>query len=347
LLERIADRTNIEERVAARAAGLAAVQQLVASWQGRSWSLGVPVSDAEAGGMRLADRPPPSSTPAEREALAQRMCDVLVEAVARDTSTPTLLLPAVSALAAVVAAPQGAQMALIAGATRALTAALHECAVLLLADPCPPEAELLTSHTATAAWNVAMDAAGKAEATEVPIVPALARVLGALLRRPGLYRAKANVAGALCGLLLHVPLKPAVLTPLNDAVDATTLAAPDAIMRDGATLLARLMLLLQSANVAWMELQDQRRNAPASAALDIGLLEALQGCLKNTVQAVRLSAELPAARAVLKDALLRGLDGVDDAAEFRGMAPLALPVGLRRQLFYQTDFQAEFRVPPV
>lgn len=321
-----------QDRVAARANALAAIQLLVSSWNSREWVLGLLGEDEQ---MRVT--PARSDSQQDRDKLADECCRALVSVVANESSIFQLLCPATEALALLTTSPSGQLAALKA---KAMEACIAVCKRLAETGVSSVDEERAATSAATALWNMSMDASGKSKCTELPLVRTLGALLSALLALPGKFRLKAAVAGAIGAACIHVPVKLLAIETLQNCVSLPSSKA-DLLMHHVPTTLARLVVLLQEANDSFQPLFAARKANQLQPGEQTSRLEELAATIKNAVHAIRIIAELPAAR---RDHLYPAL--VPEGPEGE-MLTSGLPLLLRRQLFYETDFHNEFRVPAV
>jgi hypothetical protein len=321
-----------QDRVAARAAALAAIQLLVSSWNSREWVLGILGEDEQ---MRVT--PARSTSQADRDKLADETCKALVAVIAMEMGMHQLLVPATEALALLTTSPAGQLVGIKA---KGMEACVNVCRKFSETGVNSTEEELAATSAATALWNMAMDATGKAKCTDLPLVKTLGKLLSVLLVTGGKFRLKAAVAGAIGAASIHVPVKLASIEKL-EACMALPSSKSDMLMFATPTTLGRLVVLLQEANAAYAPLFAAKKANQLRPGEQATLLEELAAAIKNAVQAIRLIAEFPAAR---KEHLYPVL--VPEGPEGK-MLSTGLPLLLRRQLFYETDFHQEFRVPAV
>ena len=331
LVARLADRSGGAERQAARAAELGALQLLASAWNTREWVLGIAGEDES---MRVTAARAESQ--ADRDALAARTCQTVVGVVAGEAAATALLVPAAVTLSLLTASPSGASAALAAGGLEACVAVAKRLADVGVNSA---EEEVAGTSAVTSIWNMCMDARGKAKCTDLPVVHTLGYLLSVLLAATGKHRLKAAVAGAMGAASIHVPVKPHALDVLPSAM-AMPPSKSHMLMRASATPLGRLVVLLQESNDAYVPLFEARRQNHVLPAEHAARFDELAAAIKNAVHCIRIVAELPAARAELLPFLVpEGATGP--------MATSGVPLMLRRQLFYETDFAAEFRVPSV
>jgi len=215
------------------------------------------------------------------------------------------------------------------------------------------EEQLAGCSACTALWNMCMDAAGKVKccpetapggpAKAVPLVRTLGFLLSVVLATPKqgqFFRLKAAIAGALGAAAIHVPVKPQLLEQLAGAMALPAARAELWVMHRHATTLGRLLVLLQECNDEYAPLFELKKTNQLKPGQQASRFDELCAAIKNTVQCIRIVAELPAARQELLPFLVP-----------EGPAPAPLVSGpalmLRRQIFYSTDFAEVFRVPPV
>jgi hypothetical protein len=319
-------------RTPARAAALAAIQLLASSWNTREWVLGILGEDEQ---MRVT--PVRADSQEDRDKLADDTCKALVGVVAKELTVSQLLVPATEALALLTNSPPGQVAALKA---KAMEACIGVCKRLSETGISTAEDELAGTSASTALWNICMAANGKALCTDLPLIKTLGMLLSVLLTSPGKFRLKAAIAGAVGAACIHVPVKLLALETLQNAMALPTSSKGDFLMYKDATTLGRLLVLLQEVNDAYQPLFVQRKTNTLPPGEPTARLEELAAAIKNTVHAIRIIAELPAARKVLLPVLVpEGEEGP--------MLSSGLPLLLRRQLFYETDFHKEFRVPAV
>lgn len=362
LVKRIADRNNAPERAAARSAALSAVQLLCSSWNTREWLLGIVGEDEQ---MRVT--PAREGDQAARDELASATCRALVGVVGQESGSMQLLVPATEALALLTTSPAGQGAALAAGAMEACISVTGKLAETGINGA---EEQQAGTSACTALWNMCMNAAGKvkccdavesgtdkksaaaaavasskkAGAAGLPLVRSLGFLLSVVLStpKPGQHlRLKAALAGALGAAAIHVPAKPQLLEPLTGAMALPASRAADCVMHGQATTLGRLVVLLQECSAEYGPLFELRKANALPPGEKTSRFDEVSAAIKNTVHCIRIVAELPAARRELMPWL------VPEGPEPAPMLASGMPLILRRQIFYETEWSKEFRVPPV
>lgn len=314
LVTSIRNTKDADQRLAARSAAVAAVVQIASCWDGREWLLGLD----GASGMQFPDRAAPSSTEAQRDALARETCDTLSHVLDNETDVQLVTL-ALQAVSLITMEPKGLQLCLIAGALRSTSKIFQRRidAGLELRDGDDPATAMLL-HAVSVVGHIAMDAVGKREATELPLFRQLTHIgLAAIASAPdSLFQLKSALMACGCALALHVELKSTAI------VKHETTAGP-------CSFLEAAVKLLRHANRLHDPMASAKKRNEPNPFEHIRLLD-VQSVVKSCVQVVRLLCELPAARAAVHKLL-----------------PVQEEYDLRRQLFYATDFQEEFSVRPV
>lgn len=317
LTQVVGNRANAKERESARTAAVDAVVQLCSSWEGRGWIFGIGVPPDLT---LLGYQHPPAMDLSRADAQAQALCDCLVLVLNEDHASLMMVQHAMHALALLTLDEEGLNKALIAGALRAASSVLRRCAAddaWVFVDG-RVEAGI-TLHAATMVWHVALDDLGKKECERVeenPLISPLGKLVSSVLgAKDRLLTLKASLAGALCALVLHPPMKSEALLPLDDV--------------PGKRPTVELILeLLRQTNTQFEPLRAAKKSAGGafSRAQQVQHDETLS-LVKNLVQAVRLISELPRAVAVLEELL--------DPQKERL---------LRRQLFVSTQHEQRFGV---
>jgi hypothetical protein len=311
----LSNRKDAEDREEARTQAASAIELIAGSWAGRAWLLGIPCPPD----LALADYPLPEVTEEQAAHMSQAVADVLVGSVEQDAASPRVVAHALHAIAFMTLEREGLQRCLIAGALRATATALERFSredTWVYADTTIGSETVL--HGATAVWHLALDETGKKEATELPFVQHLGRLIAFVLpAKEKLLAVKAALAGAACALAMHTPLKLEAMAPLTN------------LGGEPASMLDLLLRLLRQGNDLYQPVYQAQKHGKPNPLPGIKL-ESASAIVKNCVQAVRLIVELPAARESLKLTLASEAD-----------------YELRRQLFYSTTFQEEFSVRPV
>ena len=170
----------------------------------------------------------------------------------------------------------------------------------------------------TVVWNVALDNLGKDVACEVPLVP---QTLGTLLHQLVTYpdrlsHVKAAVTGALSTLLVKAEIKHTAVKSIY--------TPPQLINGETIDLQFLFLKLLKQANSLYEPLLRAQKSGAAIPPESETEFKNLTAVCINTNQCIRLLAELPSARTLIKK-LLKDED-----------------YKLRRQIFYSTQFENEF-----
>jgi hypothetical protein len=311
----LGNRSELEEREEGRTSAASAVALLGGSWAGRAWVLGVSCPPD----MQLADYDVPEMTSEDSGTLSQALFDVLVDCVEKDAASPVIVAHVLNAISQFSLERTGLQRCLIAGSLRATATALERFSredVWVYSDSTVETETVL--HGATAVWHLALDDVGKKDAADLPFVQHLGRLIAFVLPvKDKLLALKAALAGAACALTTHPPLKQEAIAPLTN------------LGGEPASLMDLVLRLLQQANETYEPIYQAQKHGRPNPTPGVKL-ETAAAVVKNCIQAVRLIVELPAAREVLLEQLRS-----DDTYV------------LRRQLFYQTPFQAAFGVQPV
>lgn len=299
-----------DSRESARRAALQAIGRLAFTWEGRGWILGCNVTpNLELTRHHSVD---PAPTPEETESLAQGTLDVLVAVLEHDRNDKEALRFATDSLSLLTMEERGVHLALVAGALRACSRVMEHYAgdPTWLNGPSRDADASVVQSTALAIWHMGMDSVGKTQATELPLVPLCTSVLKDVLALSmELFSLKAQLAGAVCAMVLHPTLKALCLEPLPLKAECP---------------LDQILSLLRQANAVLEALRPAVKANKPSPFTSPTMNETL-AVVKNSVQAIRLVAELPRAREYLH----RVIGGANDR-------------DLRRQLFASTDFQKEF-----
>jgi hypothetical protein len=269
--------------------------------------------------MDLPDYEVPELSDEQSTHLSQALCDVLVGCIEQDAASPQIVSCALSAVSQLALERDGLQRCLIAGALRATAIALERFTredVWVYSDSLVETETVL--HGATAVWHMALDDLGKKEATELPFVQHLGRLVAFVLPvKDKLLSVKAALTGAICALAMHPPLKQEAIAPLTN------------LGGEAASLLDLILRLLRQANELYEPMYQAQKHGQPNPMPGVKL-DNVAAVVKNCIQAVRLIVELPAAR----DVLLTTLKGPEMYA-------------LRRQLFYATALQEAFGVQQV
>lgn len=310
----LSDRRDQQDREEARVHAASAIQQLVSNWDGRAWLLGIDVPD----GLQLLGRDVAKPPSQQTESLAQAVCDVLVSIIEKDRACTRMLYYTVHALALITSVSQGLQLCLIAGAMRAASTVLEHYSqddTWVYKEQGALDADIV-QHAVMIVWHMSLDDLGKKEAAELQLSPFFGKLISFVLPAKEKHIAlKSSLAGGVCALAMHPPMKTEAVALLPN-------------LREPACLLDLILRLLRQVNDLYEPLFEARKqNKPISESET--RFEELQGCIKNCVQAIRLVCELPKAREHMHEAV-PPQDYI-----------------FRRQIFYMTAWMEDFGVKPV
>eukprot|EP00760_Papus_ankaliazontas_P004854 PhM_4_TR12216/c0_g1_i1/m.92322 len=253
------------------------------------------------------------ATRQKREAVAQEVAQALVDIidVRENAQQQELQLAVLQSLVQLTYAPRGIELVLMAGALRTLHRLLSRYAEGTEGD-WVHERGLARSivHQATQiTWNVGMDDIGKKEAVELDVPALYGKVLLSSLTVPDeLVTLKSALAGAFAAIFIYEATKSKALVVVEE---------PD---RD---VLALLLELLRQGNDLYAPMRDAKKYGTAMPKRNCTIEEA-GALVTNTVQAIRLVCELPAARERMKI-----------------MLPYDTEFEIRKQLFKSTDVEDE------
>ena len=174
-------------------------------------------------------------------------------------------------------------------------------------------------HAVTVVCNIALDDFGKDRATEIPLVPStLGKILYEAVKYPHkVLQVKAAVTGAISALFVRAQTKHACLQPLH---------IPPLQEEGQEVCLAYLLVkLLKQANAIFGPIRDaQKRDNSTPPGATEEEVRYTKSVVTNCNQSIRLLAELPSARRRVAQILK------------------SEPLPLKRQIFYSTQFEAEF-----
>jgi hypothetical protein len=228
---------------------------------------------------------------------------------------PRLLQQVSQALAALTLSKDGLHKTLIAGSFRVVSTLLASYSADVNALSNLVDADVV-AHLATYVWHACLDPVGLKESLEQATLVASLGLLLCLANQhedpKSLMTLKGALAGAVGALVLHPDVKKVSLLPLSN----------------GSSVVAASIDLLRSVDTLTMAVLDAQKCGAQPPFLTPSLTT-LTSVVKNSVQALRLIAELPAGR----DALHALLPLEDPKTE-----------KVRRMTFFSTVWQDEFNV---
>lgn len=291
----------------AREAACEAVKQLTVGWHTKSLLLG---EDVPEGMVQLAIEPLGTAdvndplVKHERQQLGRRVVETLAHLLASYNAgigvSLRLLLSTLEALANLSADAQGLDLCLMCGVLREVDELLKQLAELpgtWMADRAPTTlmAADVVFTAVTVVWNVCMDPVGKRQEEALMSLPySLGKLLLPTLNFPLQHiRLKAAIAGAISAIFIYEDTKNAGVALLLSPEEAAAAGLDPLLRHDVAELLLRL---LREGN----EMMNRVRAGRLLAGEPLEKAETVQshaeGVVKNSVQCMRLLAEMPSVR---------------------------------------------------
>jgi hypothetical protein len=306
-------RATGEDRSDAQYHASCALSQICANWAGRGWLLGQQEVVKE---FELCSRQASVLTDAQRDQLPDDVIsamNIVMEGSGR--RDPRLLQQVSQALAALTLSKDGLHKTLIAGSFRVVSTLLASYSTDGNALSNLVDADVV-AHLATYVWHACLDPVGLKESLEQTTLVASLGLLLCMANQledpKSLMTLKGALAGAVGALVLHPDVKKVSLLPLSN----------------GSSVVAASIDLLRSVDILTMAVLDAQKSGAQPPFLTPSLTT-LTSVVKNSVQALRLIAELPAGR----DALHALLPKEDPRSE-----------KVRRMTFFSTVWQDEFNV---
>ncbi|KAJ9454883.1 hypothetical protein DIPPA_02858 [Diplonema papillatum] len=299
---------------AARVAACNALRQVAFSWVGRGLLLGEKLPEGVTTKV-----PPRAGSDEDADRLAKGVVAALAKNLTEDG--PALRTSAVKCLELLTTFEKGLQIALCDSVFQFLNQTLEK---IVAAEDWSYDASTVAyvEHALNVIWNIALDDFGKVMSTEVNLMP---KTLGLLLFHVAkfptkLLKVKAAVTGAVAALFVKAETKRAGVVSLFDPPRVQCPAGTHVDIR------YLLVKLLKAANAMYEPIVAARKaGEPVASVTEHGDdVQDIPRIITNCNHAIRLLADLPAARALIQQQL----------------APE--PFVLRRQIFYGTQFESEF-----
>eukprot|EP00998_Keelungia_sp_KM082_P000677 NODE_1077_length_1480_cov_71.868441_g1066_i0.p1 GENE.NODE_1077_length_1480_cov_71.868441_g1066_i0~~NODE_1077_length_1480_cov_71.868441_g1066_i0.p1 ORF type:complete len:456 (+),score=65.22 NODE_1077_length_1480_cov_71.868441_g1066_i0:81-1448(+) len=312
--------TDSKECLPAREASCAALLQCCAMWDTKRLLLGGELPEGMVSTDMEADDGKVQLVEKElREKLGRRVVEALsgvITSYNTGGSVSTLLLQhAVHSLAQMSSEVIGLELCLMVGVLREADDLLRMFSSHPSLWSGGAEEGVVLEHLLTVVWNLCMDPLGKRKPETMDSIPfCLGKVLLVAVRRADRFlKLKSAAVGALSAIYIYEKVKGTAVAPLLQPADAPALGVDEDTYTDVAEVCVDL---LRQANTMLSAVRSGNVHEMAEDMSEDLVLEHTTAMVKNTVQALRLICELPAART--RVAVLIGPDSAVCLQLFRG-----------------------------